>query len=30
MGTKFNSDTIYEFDIDENGLDEIYKEKHLL
>ncbi len=27
MGLKFKSDTIYEFDVEENGLDEIYQEK---
>lgn len=27
MGLKFKCDTIYEFDIEENGVDEIYQEK---
>jgi hypothetical protein len=27
MGLKFKADTFYEFDIDDNGVDEIYQEK---
>lgn len=30
MGLKFKADTIYEFDIDGNGVDEIYQEKECL